>query len=64
MWHALFRQIQLEIALLLDLRDEDTDINIMTSAYNTEVTDAASKILRKECRGKTPWIIRDFLEPL
>ena len=34
---------------LTGLRDEDMDINIMITTYNTAVTDAASEILGNEC---------------
>ena len=32
-----------KFALLIGLRDEDTDINNMITTYNTAVTDAASE---------------------
>ena len=41
-----------KFATLIGLRDEDMDINTMSSTYNTAVTDAASEILGKERRRK------------
>ena len=41
-----------KFAPLIGLRDEDMDINTMTTTYSTAVTDAASEILRKERRRK------------
>ena len=41
-----------KFASLSGLRDEDMDINIMITTYNTAVTDAAREILGKERRRK------------
>ena len=38
------------------------DINNMTTTYKTAVTGAASEILGKERRRKTPWVTRDVLD--
>ena len=47
---------------LVGLRDRDMDINTMiTTMYNTAVTDAASEILENECHRKMPWVTRDVL---
>ena len=43
-----------KFASLIGLSDEDMDIDTMTTTYNTAVTDAASEILGKERRRKTP----------
>ena len=40
-----------KFAPLIGLRDENMDINTMITTYNTAVTNAASKILRKESSG-------------
>ena len=37
------------------------DINTMITTYNTAVTDAASGILGKKHRRKTPWVTKDVL---
>ena len=37
-------------------------IDTMITTYNTEVTDAASKILEKERRRKKPWVTKDVLD--
>ena len=50
------------IAPLIGLRDEDIDINTMTTTYNTAVADAASEILGKERRRKKPWITKNVLD--
>ena len=47
---------------LIGLSDEDMDIDTMITTYNTEVTDAASEILWKECRRKKPWVTKDVLD--
>ena len=42
---------------------ENMDIDTMsTTTYNTAVTDAASEMLGKECRRKTPWVTKDVLD--
>ena len=51
-----------KFAPLIGLRDEDMDIDIMITTYNTVVTDAASEILGKERRRKKPWVNRDVLD--
>ena len=45
---------RLKFASLINLRDDDKDIDSMITTYNTAVTDAASEILGKECRRKSP----------
>ena len=37
-------------------------MDTMITTYNTEVTDAATEILGKECRRKKPWITKDVLD--
>ena len=37
--------ISVKFAPLIGMRDEDMEMNIMTTTYNTVVTDAASEIL-------------------
>ena len=41
-----------KVAPLIGLSDEDMDMDIMITTYNTAVTDAASEILGKERRRK------------
>ena len=41
---------------LTGLKDEDMDINIMITTYNTAVTDAATEIPVRERRRKKPWV--------
>ena len=36
-------------------------MDTMITTYNTAVTDAASEILGKERRRKTPWVTKDVL---
>ena len=38
------------------------DIDTMNTTYNIAVTDAASEILRKECRRKKPRVTKDVLD--
>ena len=40
----------------------DIDAMITTYMYDTAVTDAASEVLGKERRRKTPWVTKDVLE--
>ena len=50
---------------LIGLRDEDMDINTMTTTYNAAVADVVSEIfgiLGKERRKKKPWVTRDVLD--
>ena len=47
---------------LTGLRDENMDINIMITTYNTAMTDAASEILGNQCRRKMPWVTRDVTD--
>ena len=51
-----------KFAPLTGLRDEDMDINIMITTYNTALTDASSEILEKERRRKKPWVTNDVLD--
>ena len=51
-----------KFAPIIGLRDEDMDIDTMTTTYNTTVTDAANEILRKERRRKRPWVAKDVLD--
>ena len=48
-----------KFAPLIGLSDEDMDMDIMITTYNTAVTDAASEILGKERRRKKPWVTKD-----
>ena len=41
------------------LQDDDIDIDIMITTYNTTVTGTASEILGKDCLRKKPWVTRD-----
>ena len=43
-----------KFAPLIGLKDDDMDIDTMITTYNTAMIDAASKILRKERRRKSP----------
>ena len=43
-------------------RDEDMDIDIMITIYNTAVTDADNEILGKERCRKKPWVTKDVLD--
>ena len=49
-----------KFAPITGLRDEDMDIDTMTTTYNTTVTDAANEILGKERRRKRPWVTKMF----
>ena len=51
-----------KFASLTGLSVEDMDIDTMITTYNTAVTDAASEILGKERRRKTPWVTKDVLD--
>ena len=53
---------QATFAPLIGLSDEDMDIDIMITTYNTAVTDAASEILGKKRRRKKPWVTKDVLD--
>ena len=48
-----------KFASLTGLNDEDMDIDTKITTYNTAVIDAASEILGKERRRKTPWVTKD-----
>ena len=54
--------IDAKFATLTGLRDGDTDIDTMITAYNTPVTGAASEILGEERRRKKPWVSKDVLD--
>lgn len=47
---------------LIGLRDEDVNINIMVTTYNTTVTDVVSDILGNGRRRKTARVARDVLD--
>ena len=51
-----------KFAPLIGLRDENMDIDTMTTTCNTAMTDAASEILGKERRRKKPWVTKDVLD--
>ena len=53
-----------KFAPLIGLSDEDMDMDMdtMITTYNTAVTDAASKILGKECSRKKSWVTKDVLD--
>ena len=51
-----------KFAPLTGLSDDDMGIDTMNTTYNTAVTDAASEILRKECRRKKPRVTKDVLD--
>ena len=51
-----------KFAPLNGLTDEDMGINTMITTYNIAVTDAASEILGKKCRRKSPWVTTDVLD--
>ena len=48
-----------KFAPLIGLGDNDMDIDIMITTYNTALTDVTSEILGKEHRRKKPWITKD-----
>ena len=64
MWLALFQAtIGRKFVPLIGLSDEDMDMDIMVTTYNTAMTDAASEILGKGRRKrKKPWVTKDVLD--
>ena len=44
------------------ISNEDTDINSMTTTFNTAVTETASEILGKHRQKKKPWITAEVLD--
>ena len=49
-------------ALLTSMNDEDTDLDSMTTTFNTTVTETASEILGKHCQKKKPWVTAEILD--
>ena len=49
-------------ALLTIMSNEDTDIDSMTTTFNTAVTETASEILGKHRQKKNPWITAEILD--
>ena len=63
MWLALLEAtIGAKFAPLTGLNDEDMDMDIMITTYNTAVTDAASEILGKKRHRKKPWLTKDAFD--
>ena len=49
-------------APLTIMSNEDTDIDLMITTFNTAVTETASEILSKHCQKKKPWITAEILD--
>ena len=44
------------------MNNDDTDLDLMTTTFNTAVTETASEILGKHCQKKKPWITAEILD--
>ena len=51
-----------KFAPLIGLRDEDMDINTMSTIYNTKVTGTAGEILRNERQRKKSMVTREVVD--
>ena len=51
-----------KFAPLTIMSNEDTDIDSITTTFNTAVTETASEILGKHCQKKKPWITAEILD--
>ena len=49
-------------APLTIMSNEDTDINSMTTTFNTAVTETASEIFGKHRQQKKPWVTAEILD--
>ena len=38
------------------MSNEDADVDLMTTTFNTGVTETASEIICKHCQKKKPWV--------
>ena len=50
-----------KFAPLTVMSNEDTDIDIMNTTFNTAVTETASKILGKHRQKKKSWVTAEIL---
>ena len=49
-------------APLTIMSNEDTDIDSMTTTFNTAMTETASEILGKHRQNKNPWVTAEILD--
>ena len=51
-----------KFAPLTIMNNDDTDLDLMTTTFNTAVTETASEILGKHCQKKKPWVTAEILD--
>ena len=51
-----------KVAPLTIMNNDDTDLDLMTTTFNTAVTETASEILGKRLQKKKPWVTTEILD--
>ena len=51
-----------KFARLTIMNNEDTDLDLMITTFNTAVTETASEILGKHHQKKKPWVTAEIID--